>query len=80
MSVLIKTCADIIAELIEAHEAGKDVNLNAVRQRVAKRNKVSTPALNSLVMIHGPDSVMDVVHSVLNCRGWSTSLPPCLRT
>jgi hypothetical protein len=41
MSVLIKTCADIISELIEAHQAGKDVNLNGVRQKVAKRNKVS---------------------------------------
>lgn len=46
MSVLIKTCAEIIAELISAHEEGKDVNLNAIRQRVAKRNKVILTSLS----------------------------------
>lgn len=56
MSLLIKTCADIISELIAAHEQGKDVNLNTVRQRVAKRNKCAQlPRLVDMIAAVPPD-------------------------
>lgn len=56
MSLLIKTCADIISELIAAHKQGKDVNLNTVRQRVAKRNKCAQlPRLVDMIAAVPPD-------------------------
>ena len=37
---LIRCCSEIIKELYQSHEDGKDVSLNAVRAKVAKRNKL----------------------------------------
>ncbi|OMJ11661.1 Elongator complex protein 3 [Smittium culicis] len=39
---LVKTCAEIVAELIQAHEKGKNVNLNALKSRYSKANKMSS--------------------------------------
>lgn len=40
--LMIRTCAEIVSELLKAHEEGSDVSLNAVRSKVAKRNKLKT--------------------------------------
>lgn len=37
--ITISCCTDIVSELIRAHLAGEDVNLNALKSVVAKRNK-----------------------------------------
>ncbi|PVU87895.1 hypothetical protein BB559_005819 [Furculomyces boomerangus] len=39
---LVKTCAEIVAELIQAHENGKNVNLNALKSKYSKANKMSS--------------------------------------
>ncbi|MBW0499606.1 hypothetical protein O181_039321 [Austropuccinia psidii MF-1] len=55
-TLLIKTCADIISELVKSHQEGNNVNLNAVRQKVAKRNKCSQlPRLVDIIAAVPPD-------------------------
>ena len=39
---MIRTCAEIVSELLKAHNEGIDVQLNTVRSKVAKRNKLKT--------------------------------------
>lgn len=36
---MIKVCSEIVAELIQAHESGKDVNLNGLKQRYSRKHK-----------------------------------------
>ncbi len=36
---MIKVCSEIVAELIQAHDAGKDVNLNGLKQRYSRKHK-----------------------------------------
>ena len=36
---MIKVCSEIVAELIQAHETGKDVNLNGLKQRYSRKHK-----------------------------------------
>ncbi|KAI8142263.1 elongator complex protein 3 [Fennellomyces sp. T-0311] len=38
--LMVKTCAEIVNELISATETGKDVNLNGLKNRVARKNKM----------------------------------------
>lgn len=40
--LMIRTCAEIVSELLKAHNEGIDVQLNTVRSKVAKRNKLKT--------------------------------------
>jgi elongator complex protein 3 len=37
---LVRTCSEIIAELVTAIEAGKDINLNGLKNRASRRNKL----------------------------------------
>lgn len=37
---MVRTCSEIVAELVAAAEAGKDVNLNGIKNRAARRNKL----------------------------------------
>ena len=37
--IMIKVCSEIVAELIQAHEAGKDINLNGLKQRYSRKHK-----------------------------------------
>lgn len=37
--ITIRCCTDIVSELITAHQAGESINLNALKQSVAKRNQ-----------------------------------------
>ena len=37
---MVKTCAEIVNELITAAATNKDVNLNALKNRVARKNKM----------------------------------------
>ena len=37
---MVKTCAEIVNELVTATVTGKDVNLNGLKNRVARRNKL----------------------------------------
>ncbi|RUO96165.1 hypothetical protein BC936DRAFT_142507 [Jimgerdemannia flammicorona] len=39
--LMVKACGEIVAELIAAHEAGKDVNLNRIKTRVSSRCKLN---------------------------------------
>lgn len=36
---MIKVCSEIVAELIQAHDAGKDINLNGLKQRYSRKHK-----------------------------------------
>lgn len=36
----MRTCSEIVAELVAAAEAGKDINLNGLKNRAARRNKL----------------------------------------
>jgi hypothetical protein len=48
--LLIKTCSEIVSELMRAHEEGRDVSLNAVRTKVAKKNKLKkSPRLVDII-------------------------------
>ncbi|KAG0740393.1 hypothetical protein G6F62_005697 [Rhizopus arrhizus] len=38
--LLVRTCSEIVAELVVAIESGKDVNLNGIKNRAARRNKL----------------------------------------
>ena len=38
--LMVKTCAEIVNELVTATVTGKDVNLNGLKNRVARRNKL----------------------------------------
>lgn len=38
--LLVRTCSEIVAELVVAVESGKDVNLNGIKNRAARRNKL----------------------------------------
>ncbi|KAI8647133.1 elongator complex protein 3 [Parasitella parasitica] len=38
--LLVRTCSEIVAELVAAVEAGKNVNLNAVKNRASRNNKL----------------------------------------
>ena len=37
--IMIKVCSEIVAELIQAHDAGKDINLNGLKQRYSRKHK-----------------------------------------
>lgn len=37
---MVKTCAEIVNELIIASESGKDVNLNGLKNRISRKNKL----------------------------------------
>lgn len=37
---MVKTCAEIVNELVVASETGKDVNLNGLKNRISRRNKL----------------------------------------
>ncbi|KAI8319455.1 elongator complex protein 3 [Martensiomyces pterosporus] len=39
---LVKTCAEIVAELVEAHDAGQSVNLNVIKAKYSRANKLSS--------------------------------------
>ncbi|KAJ1925953.1 Elongator subunit [Tieghemiomyces parasiticus] len=39
---MVKTCAEIVAELIQAHNDGKDVNLNGLKANYSRKNRLST--------------------------------------
>lgn len=39
---LVKTCAEIVAELLDAHYQGISVNLNQIKAKHARRNKLSS--------------------------------------
>lgn len=36
---LVRVCAEIVAELVSAHDEGKDVNLNGLKARVSRKHK-----------------------------------------
>lgn len=38
---MMKTCSEIIKELIIAHEQGKDVNLNGLKTKYSRSNKLN---------------------------------------
>ncbi|CAG8584830.1 734_t:CDS:2, partial [Paraglomus occultum] len=38
--LMVKACAEIVNELITAHENNKDVNLNGLKTKYSKRNKL----------------------------------------
>lgn len=38
--LLVRTCSEIVTELVAAVEAGKDINLNGLKNRAARRNKL----------------------------------------
>lgn len=38
---MVKTCAEIVNELIAAAETGKDVNLNGLKNRISRKNKLA---------------------------------------
>lgn len=47
---MVKACAEIVSELISATDANKDINLNALRSRVARKNKLtSQPRLVDII-------------------------------
>lgn len=37
---MVRTCSEIVAELVSAIEAGKDINLNGLKNRASRRNKL----------------------------------------
>ena len=37
---MVRTCSEIVTELVAAVEAGKDINLNGLKNRAARRNKL----------------------------------------
>lgn len=37
---MVRTCSEIVAELVAAVEAGKDINLNGLKNRASRRNKL----------------------------------------
>ncbi|KAJ2682465.1 Elongator subunit, partial [Coemansia sp. RSA 1285] len=39
---LVKTCAEIVAEVVEAHGRGESVNLNAVKAKYSRLNQLSS--------------------------------------
>lgn len=39
--MLVKTCAEIVNELVYAVENKKDVNLNGLKHRIARKNKLT---------------------------------------
>ncbi|KAJ1551009.1 Elongator subunit [Nowakowskiella sp. JEL0078] len=41
-SLLVKASAEIVAELIDAHKEGRDINLTGLKGRVARKYKLST--------------------------------------
>ncbi|TPX69124.1 hypothetical protein SpCBS45565_g02656 [Spizellomyces sp. 'palustris'] len=41
-AALVKTCAEIVNELVTSIKAGKDVNLNGVKSRIARKHKLHT--------------------------------------
>ncbi|GAA5804138.1 Elongator subunit [Helicostylum pulchrum] len=38
--LMVRTCSEIVAELVAAIEAGKDINLNGLKNRASRRNKL----------------------------------------
>ncbi|KAI9593783.1 elongator complex protein 3 [Syncephalis fuscata] len=47
---LVRTCAEIVAELVEAVEKGRDVNLNGLRLNYARKNKLgNVPKLVDII-------------------------------
>ncbi|KAG9303586.1 hypothetical protein G9A89_018482 [Geosiphon pyriformis] len=40
--LMVKACAEIVNELIVAHDAGKDVNLNGLKTNYSRKNKLAT--------------------------------------
>lgn len=38
---MVKACAEIVAELIAAHDSGKDVNLNGLKTRISSKLKLN---------------------------------------
>ncbi|KAI8094344.1 elongator complex protein 3 [Thamnidium elegans] len=38
--LMVRTCSEIVAELVIAIEAGKDINLNGLKNRASRRNKL----------------------------------------
>ncbi|CAG8611964.1 737_t:CDS:10, partial [Ambispora leptoticha] len=40
--LMVKCCAEIVNDLISAHEAGKDVNLNGLKTKYSRKNKLGT--------------------------------------
>jgi hypothetical protein len=48
--LLIKACSEIVSELIRAHDDGRDVSLNAVRTKVAKKHRLKkSPRLVDII-------------------------------
>ncbi|KAJ1659393.1 Elongator subunit [Dispira simplex] len=39
---MVKTCAEIVAELIQAHEKDRDINLNGLKSNYSRKNKLTT--------------------------------------
>ena len=39
--LMVRACAEIVNELITAHENNKDVNLNGLKTKYSKRNKLN---------------------------------------
>lgn len=37
---MIKSCAEIVSELVHAVENGKDINLNGLKNRISRKNKL----------------------------------------
>ncbi|KAI9204073.1 uncharacterized protein BJ171DRAFT_507572 [Polychytrium aggregatum] len=49
-AALLQTCTDIVNELIAAHKAGKDVNLNGLKAKVARKYRLeSQPKLVDII-------------------------------
>jgi elongator complex protein 3 len=39
---MVRTCAEIVTELVAASEAGKDINLNGLKSRISRKHKLSS--------------------------------------
>ena len=64
----VRTCSDIVGELIRAHEKGEDVSLNAVRTKVAKKNRLKQmPRLVDIISAV-PEDLKDVLLPKLRAK------------
>jgi elongator complex protein 3 len=84
---MIRCCAEIVKVLSEAHDEGKDVSLNAVRSKVAKKHKLKqVPRLVDIIAAVPPE-LADILIPKLKAKpvrtasgvGLATKFPSCTR-
>lgn len=65
---MIRTCSEIVSELVKAHEEGRDVSLNSVRAKVSKRYKLKVmPRLVDIISAV-PENVKELLLPKLRAK------------